>query len=60
MTATIAWTREQLLRAIDQYLRDVVDEDAPGTSDEWMIAMLLRSTVLLKVVARYVRDLEAV
>lgn len=51
------WTRESLLAAIDRTIADLTDEDAgPRDSDRWMLVMLMRSGVLLKVAARFLRE----
>lgn len=50
------WTRESLVAEIDRYLADAVDEDAPGESDRWMVAMIVRATVLLRIAVRFLRE----
>ena len=59
MSEGTPWTRESLLAAIEKYLVEVVDEDASGDGDLWMIAMFVRSTALLKIATRFLREADA-
>ena len=56
MTDKNEWTRDSLLAEIDRCVADATDEDSKGDSDRWMVAMVVRAVLLLKVAARFLRE----